>query len=503
MRAMAQAFAPHQNRAPVAKDAVPFPSSTMPDPPPTPPPGTILMGKYRVEREIGSGGQGVVVEATHLQLDQRVAIKLLNPQLAGSQEIVARFLREARIAANLPSEHVAKVTDVGQTETGVPYLVMELLTGHDLAAELEKRGKLAVSAAVDFVLQACEGVAEAHAVGLVHRDLKPANLFLARRAGRAPSVKVLDFGLSKEAPSDKRALQLTHAEAVFGTPQYMSPEQAQSTKNVDARSDQHALGMILFELLTGQPAYVAPNLTQLLVAIAIQPPPHARRLRADVPAKLDEALVRALAKQPEARFADLAGFAAAIAPFGSATAAASVANVQAAFAPKGSSVRPPAASHAGSTDLRITTPVRATSHDASHTDLTSSVDPVKRIRRVRRVALAALAGAVGIGVAVGVVVGRSGRATETGELAAATIATAAAIAATAPEASATGSATQAAPEPIVKPESTAEIAPPPSGPTAPVPSPGNKKIIKPVSSKPPSTKPGVSSAIGVFGDRKK
>src|SRR5690349_14425422 len=136
-----------------------------------PPIGTIIAGKYRVERPLGSGGMGVVVEATHLALDQRVALKLLDAELAASPEILARFLREARIAARLPSEHVARVTDVGQTEAGLPYIVMELLVGHDLEAEIAQKKQLPVAVAVDWILEACAGVADAHAAGLVHRDL--------------------------------------------------------------------------------------------------------------------------------------------------------------------------------------------------------------------------------------------------------------------------------------------------------------------------------------------
>ncbi|HMY18568.1 MAG TPA: serine/threonine-protein kinase [Polyangium sp.] len=195
-------------------------------------PGTLLMGKYRIERELGSGGMGVVLEATHVALGQTVAVKLLNAQHAQSAEVVARFLREARIAATLPSDHIARVSDVGTTEAGIPYIVMERLVGRDLDAELAQRGKLPVSEAVDLMLEACEGVAMAHAHGLVHRDLKPANLFLAERPLRPRVLKVLDFGLSKDDNNKQGAL--TGTETVFGTPQYMSPEQIQSARNVDA-----------------------------------------------------------------------------------------------------------------------------------------------------------------------------------------------------------------------------------------------------------------------------
>jgi len=275
---------------------------------------TLLMGKYRVERQLGSGGMGVVLEATHVALGQTVAVKLLNAEHARSPDVVTRFLREARIAATLPSEHVARVSDVGVTESGQPCIVMERLIGRDLDAEIASRGPLPTAEAVDLMLEACEGVAMAHAHNLVHRDLKPANLFLAERPLRPRVLKVLDFGLSKEDSGQHAGL--TGSETVFGTPQYMSPEQIQSTKNVDARSDQHALGMILYEMLAAQPPYSAPSVTQLIVVIATHPPPHVRLVRPDVPAGLDEAIARAMAKRASDRFPDLAAFAAAIAPFG-------------------------------------------------------------------------------------------------------------------------------------------------------------------------------------------
>jgi len=158
--------------------------------------GEILAGKYRIDRVLGAGGMGVVVAAHHLQLDERVAIKFLLPEMLAQQDAVMRFSREARAAVKIKSEHVARVTDVGTLETGAPYMVMEYLEGIDLA-ELVRRGPLPITQAVDFVLQACEAIAEAHALGIVHRDLKPANLFLATLPGGVQSVKVLDFGISK------------------------------------------------------------------------------------------------------------------------------------------------------------------------------------------------------------------------------------------------------------------------------------------------------------------
>jgi len=285
--------------------------------------GTILAGKYRIERALGAGGMALVVEATHMTLGRRVAIKVLQGEAAVAPEVLSRFQREAQIAAQLPGEHIARVSDVGRLETGEPYLVMELLVGRDLDAELQVRGRLGVEEAVDLVLQACEGVAEAHGAGLVHRDLKPGNLFLTRRRDGTPVIKVLDFGISKAAPGGTDQ-SLTKTTSTFGTPLYMSPEQVQSAKHVDHRSDQHALAAILYALLTGRPPFEADSLTALAVLIATEPPRPVRETRPEVPPELDAAIERALAKRPGDRYPDLTGFAQAIARFGSADSMSSV-----------------------------------------------------------------------------------------------------------------------------------------------------------------------------------
>lgn len=298
---------------------------------PVPPPGSFIAGKYRVERVLGSGGMAVVVEATHMVLGQRVAIKILRADAARAPSVLERFRQEAQIAAQLPGEHVVRVTDVGQTDSGEPFIVMELLIGRDLEAEILARGCLPMEEAVDVILQACEGVAEAHAVGLVHRDLKPGNLFVMRRRDGSPQLKVLDFGISKLTRRDDN-VALTQATDNFGTPLYMSPEQIQSVKNVDARSDQHALAAILYTLLAGRPPWGAPTVTALSVLIATQPPPSLRGIRPDVPSRLEQIIARALAKQPVERFADLAAFAYALVPFGSAGSQASVRRISSALA---------------------------------------------------------------------------------------------------------------------------------------------------------------------------
>src|SRR5262245_61121816 len=160
-------------------------------------PGDMVAGKYLVDRLLGVGGMGFVVAATHAQLDQRVAIKFLLPSVMAHRETVERFQREARAAAKIKSEHVVRVSDFGALPSGLPFIVMEFLEGRDLSDTLAVRGPLPIALAVDYLLEACEALAEAHAAGIIHRDLKPSNLFLARAADSTENVKVLDFGISK------------------------------------------------------------------------------------------------------------------------------------------------------------------------------------------------------------------------------------------------------------------------------------------------------------------
>ncbi|WP_438021711.1 serine/threonine-protein kinase [Sorangium sp. So ce233] len=285
--------------------------------------GQVIAGKYRVERVIGAGGMGVVVAAIHLQLEERVAIKLLLPAAAHSRTLAERFVREARAAVKVKSEHVARVTDVGTLESGTPYMVMEYLSGSDLADALRAGGRMPPQAAVEYVLQACEALAEAHAAGIVHRDLKPANLFLTRRADGSPCVKVLDFGISKVAPSGSDP-RITDTTAVMGSPLYMSPEQLKSSRDVDARTDIWSLGVILFELLAGEPPFDGATMPQLCVAIMQGVPRPLAALRADVPPGLEAVILRCLEKTPERRFRDVGELAAALAPFASGRARLSV-----------------------------------------------------------------------------------------------------------------------------------------------------------------------------------
>jgi serine/threonine protein kinase len=266
-------------------------------------PGTTVGGKYQVERTIGEGGLGAVVKAKHLQLDQHVAIKHIKPTDLQRPGVVERFLREARLAAKIRNEHAVKVQDVDMLESGVPYMVMELLEGQDLG-QLLQDGPLPIDRAIDYVLQACEALAEAHAVGIVHRDLKPANMFLEQRPGGASVLKVLDFGISKLA-SDRSA-RVTRVDERIGTPEYMSPEQLEGVSDVDARADIWSLGVALYELVTGQLPFPSGELPQLCVAILTKPPVPMSAVCPDATPELEVIVTRCLQKDRAKRYQNIA-----------------------------------------------------------------------------------------------------------------------------------------------------------------------------------------------------
>ncbi len=294
--------------------------------------GTVIDGKYRVEGPIGAGGMGMVFSARHLQLRERVAIKVLKPDRIGRPALVERLLREARAAASIRNRHVVRVLDVGTLPDAQPFIVMEFLEGEDLATLLARRGPLSISDAVDHVLEACEALAEAHALGIVHRDLKPANLFLERRASGAVSVKVVDFGVARFLAGHADAVTttdsgLTSSHAFVGSPAYISPEQLTTPDEVDTRADIWALGVILHEMLTGSQPFTAPTLALTCTKILQDAPPVLTRT--DVAPELAAALKRALEKDPERRFATMRELGAALAPFGSALARASLAEIEA------------------------------------------------------------------------------------------------------------------------------------------------------------------------------
>jgi serine/threonine-protein kinase len=282
--------------------------------------GDVLVGKFRVERLIGEGGMGFVLQAHHLQLEEKVAIKLLKRSALENPDTVERFSREARAAAKLKSEHVARVLDVGQLEDGTPFMVLEHLDGSDLSRVLAARGPLPISEAIDCIVEACEALAEAHARGIVHRDIKPENLFLVRRDTGLSSVKVLDFGISKVALSgtvNDVNVGSKQTTSILGTPYYMSPEQLRSTRTVDLRADIWSLGAVLFELLTGLTAWESQEFTPLVAEILESPHRSLRDVRPDAPEGLERVIGRCLEKNPQKRFANMAEVAVALVPYGS------------------------------------------------------------------------------------------------------------------------------------------------------------------------------------------
>ncbi|MDI1482231.1 serine/threonine-protein kinase [Polyangium sp. y55x31] len=285
-----------------------------------PAPGTVLAGKYVVESVLGQGGMGIVLQARHQRTEQAVAIKLLRPDARALPDVTARFEREARAAARIQGPHVVRVYDVDNLPDGSPMMVMELLQGWDLGQELAIRGPLPYPEAVGHVLAACEALAQAHRMGVVHRDIKPGNLYLCQE-GQRRVVKVLDFGISKVLDKRDNAAQ-TATTAAFGTPQYMSPEQVRSTKNVDGRADIWSLGVVLYELLGGRgPFGDEASATAVLAAIIADEPKPLRELRPDLPQKLADVVMKALAKRVDERWPDIDTFMAALVPFGPAGAA--------------------------------------------------------------------------------------------------------------------------------------------------------------------------------------
>src|SRR4051812_30874641 len=293
--------------------------------------GDILASKYKIERVLGKGGMGYVVAATHTQLGQKVAVKFLMPELCEDEEAVARFLREARASVRIRSEHVAKVLDVGTLDNGAPYMVMEFLDGRDLAAELEDREKLPITEAVDYILQICEALAEAHALGIVHRDLKPANLFRARRADSSPLIKVLDFGISKALvpDTDGPVVSLTATQGLIGSPHYMSPEQVRKPKSVDTRSDIWSLGIILHELLGGAPPFAAETPMSVLAAVVTDAPALLAKFRSDLPDGLQKVILKCLEKEPDRRYQNVIELARALKSYAPSSGLAAVSRISA------------------------------------------------------------------------------------------------------------------------------------------------------------------------------
>lgn len=286
--------------------------------------GDIIDGRYRIERVLGAGGMGVVIEATHTALNERVAMKLLRPQLIANSRLRERFLREAQAAAKLKSEYIVRVRDVGILDSGEPYMVMDMLDGADLAALLATKVPLPVEEAVSLILQACEALAAAHKADIVHRDIKPANLFLEQAGHGGVVMKLLDFGISKQQGDSDEAL--TGTGDIVGSPVYMSPEQLRASREVDARADIWSLGVVLYELLAGCRPFPASSLADLCAKV-LNDPPLPIQAEPPLPPGLIAAVTHCLEKDREERFAHVAALAAALAPFAGSNGSAQASRV--------------------------------------------------------------------------------------------------------------------------------------------------------------------------------
>jgi serine/threonine-protein kinase len=406
-------------------------------------PGEVVADKYIVERTLGVGGMGVVVAARDQVLDRFVAIKFLLPKLAGSETSVQRFVREARSATRVTSEHVVRLLEIDKLPSGTPFFVMEYLEGSDLRAYLREHGPLEPSQAVDYALQALQAVAEGHLKGIVHRDIKPGNLFLTTRADGSALIKVLDFGIAKTLEGDAaESTSLTSSDDVrLGSPAYMPPEQLQNPRDVDTRSDIWSLGATLYELLCGRPPFEGPGYLELASRILSSPPLPIRGQDTPngLPPGLEQVLLKCLQKERRLRYANAADLAAALAPFGSADARVSLSRVTGMWGSSHSSQH--VLHDSASVATTLTVSVKSGASRSSDKQQTSNIGPAPAPKRGRSWVI--LTTAV---VLVAAVIGLSRRA---------------------PEARGAASA-----PPLVEPVQTAIIAPmPPQAPAVMLPAP--------------------------------
>jgi hypothetical protein len=276
-------------------------------------PGTRL-GKYQIIRLLGAGGMGAVYEASHTEIGKRVAVKVLSPAIAAVPGTRARFLREAQLTSRVRHPHIVDVTDMG-SDAGQTFLVMELLSGEDLAERIRRTGPLSSQDLADIMLPVCSAVVEAHRAGITHRDLKPQNIFLAE-GPHATQPKVLDFGISKGNDVVGTG-SLTGTGAMIGTPFYLAPEQIMDARAAGPQSDQYALGVIMYECLTGSRPFEAESLFVVFQAIVAGAPPPPRQLRPEIPAGLEGIVLRAMSIDPAARFESTSGLGRALLPFAS------------------------------------------------------------------------------------------------------------------------------------------------------------------------------------------
>jgi serine/threonine-protein kinase len=268
--------------------------------------GTTLAGKYRIDARLNEGGMGTVYRGTHVLMEKTVAIKVLRPSLAADEKIVARFSREARAASRINHPNALTVTDFGEDENGIVFLVMEFLSGRTLKQLIRDDGPLPLTRVVEIVRQVGDALNAAHTQGVVHRDLKSDNIMLVDTMA-GDHAKVLDFGIAKiNEPEGKRDTELTAPNLVIGTPQYMSPEQCSQDSPIDSRSDIYSLGVIMYEMLVGHVPFTADSPTMVMMKHLQEPVPSVLEERSDLPASIGRVIARAMAKLPGNRYQTIA-----------------------------------------------------------------------------------------------------------------------------------------------------------------------------------------------------
>ena len=430
-------------------------------------PGEVLLGKYRVEEVIGIGGMGRVVRASHLYLQQRVAIKILLSQMVENPSTVARFIREAQATSQLRSEHIARVMDVGTLPDGTPFMVMEFLEGYDLNQILRHHGPQLPPAVVDLMLQAAEGIAEAHALGIVHRDIKPSNFFITRRPDGSNLLKILDFGISK---SPAELSELTGTQTVVGTPTYMAPEQMRTARSTDPRSDIWSMGVVMYQMLEGRPPFEAESYAELVLKVGTDPP---AAMHVPMPGGLGEIVLRCLEKDPRQRLQNVGELARMLVPYASDPVAAQQSaerTTRILVAPRGSQPGFPLAGNGGGVAL---TPPALVPRSWNHSSVSGSAGQVgtQVVRGGRGRVIASVAGLCVVAGTVGFLLAGSRR----GGGAAAPSAPAAAPSAPAPVQMATQPqpppAAQAQPQPVTQPQPQPQPQPVSQSTPAPQPKP--------------------------------
>ena len=312
--ASAQGPKPEPAALPLSAEDTAESSGALPVIPEIPDPyvGTVLCERYRIQHKIGAGGMGAVYLAEHIVIERKVAIKILSQDFATKADLVQRFIQEARAAARIGHENIVEVYDFGETASGSVFFAMEYLEGHDLATLIQQKGALQASQAKPIVSQICKALASAHSKGIVHRDLKPENIYLINKDGRSDFVKILDFGIAKINNVDDNGGRLTRAGMIFGTPEYMSPEQARG-EVPDHRVDIYALGCIIYEMLTGKVPFQAESFMGTLTKHMFEvPDPPSRRARFPVPPELEAICLKAMEKDRNQRIQTMQEFGQAI-----------------------------------------------------------------------------------------------------------------------------------------------------------------------------------------------